>query len=221
MKFMKLKQHHIKMLFSVFEERGYELQEFNNVGLLNMADVGKDIFNDITLWFTETEGEAYQSTLNPAKQSFLKGGLAGIGAPVLTRKQHRNMDCIDLHGKRKIESFCNRPNTRVSDGKYAGCFLQEVQRDTNRDFCLENEIIQTGYFGMNIHSASTLKEVFHIGYYGEGCWVTRNHKNHLRHIAAAKNTDMYLKNPEVTLFHRTGFDHTELISLYKDFYGGV
>jgi len=221
MKFMKLKQHHIKMLLSTFEERGYEIQEFNNVGLLNMADVEKDIFNDITLWFTETEGEMYQSTLNPAKQSFLKGGLAGIGAPVLTRKQHKFMDCIDLHGKRKIESFCNRRFIRVSDGRNANCQPQEVQRDTNRDFSLDAEILQTGYFGMNIHPASTLREVLHIGAYGEGCWVTRNYKNHLRHIAAAKSTDMYLKNPAVTLFHRTGFDHTELIGLYKDFYGGV
>ena len=83
-------------------------------------------------------------------------------AIMMDPQQARSVYKLDLHGG-KYEALCQR-NGSV-----------KVWRDSNKDEVLDRSgDIETGWFGINIHRASSHREVEEVGRYSAGCTVIQD-----------------------------------------------
>tara|TARA_R100000152_G_C6772603_1_gene199581 strand:+ start:1252 stop:1860 length:609 start_codon:yes stop_codon:yes gene_type:complete len=99
------------------------------------------------------------------------------GTAILVPGQYRNAYKLDYHGGNKSHlALCQRGNT------------VQVYRDSNRDNILDHDpdSIQEGWFGINIHRASTSHVAENVHKYSAGCIVIQEIDDFNRLIALAK-----------------------------------
>lgn len=220
---MKILQAHLNAIKSHYTLSGWEQQDFNLFNIRNLNNLRKDVFNDLSGFFTENEIHVFQSTTDPGKKCIQDGG-PGRGALFLKEGFHKKTLCIDIHNKRVGQAFCHRPKLRYLDGQFAGCNLQGIYRDYDRDFNIKNnpKVLYDGR-GANVHPAHKYKILRKIGNYSAGCRVYLIWKEFQFALSEAKKTDMYLKNPAVTLFSESMFNLDQDIDfindIYQEFYG--
>ena len=205
---MNLKKEQIEKIKDYYIRHGHKIQEYNLFAVRNLEGLRDDIFNDcIGYWKNDMTGNVYVGTTDPGKASIQHGGIPGTGAPFLCSGYHEDIFCIGPHGKEAYEAFVNR--------SYKGCKRQRIIRDKNRNFKFDvDEKISFGWFSINLHRASRIKDVDVIGPYSEGCSVVRHAADHMEMITTAKKTDMYLKNPLPTLFSYMIFELPEMNDIY-------
>jgi hypothetical protein len=216
---MQLYKYQIESIKNIYKKNNWEIQEFNLFNIRALENLRKDVFNDLSGFWTNEVGYLFQSTTDPGKKCINKKG-PGNGALFLKSGFHPESLCIDLHNRRIKSAFCSRPTRRYSDGKWAGCKPQTIIRDSDADFDIkDNEKEYIGHFGANMHHASRwiLKK---IGLYGEGCRVLLIWDEMEFMLKAAKMTDMYRKTSKVTLFSEALFElgkYNEINNIYRGF----
>ena len=222
---MRLKTQQLIDLKKYYHNNGWKIDDFNMSNIRNMNNLRKDVFNDLQIFFINSEGYAVQNTTDPGKRCIENKG-PGNGALFLKEGFHENSLCLDLHNQRVKEAFCSRPGKRYSDGKFAGCEPQIIIRIIyDEEWNIISQKEYTGFFGANVHNAHNTLIVKNIGRYGEGCRVVLRNKDFKFMKSTAKKTDMFLKNPNVTLFSESIFNLDQEIGfindIYRDFYGKI
>ena len=69
-----------------------------------------------------------------------------------------------------------------------------VWRDKNKNFINDDNIVESGWFGINIHKPGFLRKW--IGKASAGCQVFMDPKDFLEYMAAVLNSKRYKKNPK-------------------------
>ena len=97
---------------------------------------------------------------------YLENPMRVEGAAILVAGQYRGVWILDLH-RGRYKALCQR------NGKV------KVYRDNNLDRTHDHDeaSIQEGYFGINIHRASSNREHEDVNKYSAGCQVFADHKD--------------------------------------------
>ena len=159
-------------------------REVNLFGLRDPERQKEDVFND---WFGVWIPNRHivmmtKATTDPGiKATNEKEG----GAAHLDAGFHPMIWAIDTHAASipafAHEAFCSR--------RERGCKPTRIWRDRDRDTKLgDKDVYETGYFGINGHRASALRDVAEIGLYSFGCQVSDNKKDFEEILKAAKES---------------------------------
>ena len=171
----------------IFNEKGYRFFEsgdynLNIVGVRNFDNFTNEFDDAINLLYKE-DGEwvfrSYIATTDPG-ESALTDPSNPKGAAILVPGQYKSYR-LDLHKGRYI-ALCQR------EGKV------DVYRDNNRDkeYNFDSDSIETGYFGINIHRASTRGDTKYINSWSHGCQVFANIDEYYEFISLCeKSADRY------------------------------
>lgn len=153
----------------IFKKKGYKFFErgdynLNIIGVRHWNDYTNKFDDAINLVYKE-DGEwvyrTYIATTDPGENA-LVDPLNDKGAAILVPGQYKSYR-LDLHKGRYI-ALCQR------EGKV------KVYRDNNKDkkYDLDESSIEEGYFGINIHRASTRGDTKYINSWSHGCQVFGN-----------------------------------------------
>jgi hypothetical protein len=153
-----------------FEDKANKTYDVNLVGVRNnspnIADKVTNVFDDfITISFKDEKGVeqfyCWNATTEPGKKGMLEGKAKG-GVARLVPGQYRGVWMIDKH-QDKYDALCQR-NGDVS-----------VYRDGDRDMIFDEDKIDTGMFGINIHKAG--QDSTWVENWSEGCQVFKRVKD--------------------------------------------
>jgi len=161
----KLHHNYIKQLYI---KHGAPIYNFNIFGIRNEDRQEQDIWNDWIGFFTPnsicyffrgtTDPGIYWSS-NPSNPK---------GVAHLCLGHHENIWRIDKH-RGQYTALCNR----------WPCKPTKIWRDTNKNLKQDiTDIVEKGYFGMNLHRANALYIIEKIGRYSAGCQVVLNPKHY-------------------------------------------
>ena len=105
------------------------------------------------------------------------------GTAILVAGQYRSVYKLDLHAG-KYKALCQR------NGKV------RVYRDSNRDEILDRdpESVQSGYFGINIHRATSKGDSHNVDKWSAGCQVLQNSNDFDILIAICKKSASIYSN---------------------------
>jgi hypothetical protein len=187
------------------EERGYSLDrgtgEINLVGIEGMNLDGTpnedqpNVFNDLIGCLIFENGQPrfsclYVGTTEPGRYYTVKKVLSAKGAARLELGQQRCWQ-TGPHGKTKYEAL-------VQTGAPV-----KVRRDGDKDFSREGDVLDTGYFGVNIHHGGD-NPINDIGRYSAGCQVIRSTRDFDKFMQIVKSDPRWQAN------HRYIFQYTLL-----------
>lgn len=145
--------------FVVFENEDYNL---NLIGVRKPIGVAKensfdDVMHVVFKKFGQWEHKQYKITTEPGKYWLLNGRTSGT-AVLCSPQQVRGGWKLGLH-KGQYKALCQVKKVNV-------------WRDSDRDeVAEESEIIDNGYFGINIHRSNPTKESIYVGRWSAGCQV--------------------------------------------------
>ena len=171
----------------IFNKKGYRFYENGNynlniVGVRNFDNFTNEFDDAINLLYKEG-GEwvfrSYSATTDPG-ESALTDPSNPSGAAILVPGQYKSYR-LDLH-KGKYIALCQR------EGKV------DVFRDNNKDeeYNFDPNTIESGYFGINIHRASTRGDTKYINSWSHGCQVFANIDEYYEFISICeKSADRY------------------------------
>lgn len=163
----------IAAMVKVYHKLGYQAWlkgYFNlNIGGIRTNDQTTNIFNDwiFCFYWAEKNGGVvpqffmWEATTDPGLY-YLNNPLNVNGTAILKEGQYKDTFAIDYHHGSYL-ALCQRlaPVT--------------VYRDRNKDNALDfNGLIETGFFGINIHRASYASIVGMVGKFSAGCQVFKN-----------------------------------------------
>jgi hypothetical protein len=184
-------------------------------GLLNLNIIGirtldntPNVFNDwLAVWYyaktefaNKLESERaffhlWPITTDPGVY-YLKNPLKLEGTMILKEGQYQGCYTLDLH-KGKYKALCQRLGP------------VKVYRDANKDEVLnmEPETVMRGYYGCNIHRASTFGPLVWIDKYSAGCQVFKNPDNFKTFIVLCEAAEKVWGNKfTYTLINERNFD---------------
>lgn len=149
--------------------KGYAwLDQINIVGVRNSA-TGKKVTNvfDDLITVTYIEGGVWKYaefdiTTDPGKKSMLEFENPN-GVARLVPGHYKNSHTIGLH-QGKYEALRQLGNVKV-------------YRDKNKDMLYDENSIQEGVFGINIHRSNPLTESFSVENWSAGCQVFKRAKD--------------------------------------------
>lgn len=184
--------------YAYFTENDYNL---NIIGIRNKErECNK--FNDfITLTFKvngKWVAKIYPATTDPGK-TYLNTPMSGNekkGTAIIVPYQYRGIYQLGLH-KNQYEALVQKK------GPIA------VYRDNNRDNRLDYDprTIESGYFGTNIHRASTTGTSVEVNNWSAGCQVIANINNYNEFISICKKSAaIYGNSFTYTLFDQRQID---------------
>jgi len=190
-------------LKNLYKKYGAAEEEINFFGVRNEDDQRKDIWNDILGLFSGEDLYMFLGTTDPGDY-FTRNPMNPKGTAHLCLGFHKRIWRVDKH-KKKYTALCNR----------WGCNKQKVWRDVDKDFKqTKKDIIDIGYFGVNLHRASAMTLLQNIGRYSAGCQVIRSNEDFGKLMSVVLNSKTYKKNKLAT-FNYFLFDKSQ-ISFYSD-----
>ena len=156
--------------YAWFDDTANKTYDVNIVGVRNNApSVAKkvtNVFDDfITISYKDEKGEwqfyCWNATTDPGKKGVQQfSNKKGVAR--LVPNQYRGVWKIDKH-QGKYDALCQR-NGNVT-----------VYRDANKDLVFEENVTDTGLFGINIHKAGT--DSTWVENWSEGCQVFKRVKD--------------------------------------------
>lgn len=168
-------------LKSIYLDCGAAWDEVNMFGLRNESDQDKDVWNDKIGVVFQHKVYLYSGTCDPSAYWTKICGPTGKGVAHICLGYHENVYMVGEHkGHEAMVQYGNKIR---------------IWRDGNNNFRKDNEdIIQTGYFGTNIHRASAIKVTDKIGKYSAGCQVINDVEDHLKYMSIVKSSNKYKSN---------------------------
>lgn len=175
------------------EERGYSLdkgtREINLIGIEGMNPDGTpnqdapNIFNDLIGCLNFENGQP--------KFKCLYVGTTEPGRYYTINKLNKN-------GAARLELGQQRCwQTGLHNGKYEALIQTgdrvKVRRDGNKDFSREGDVLDTGFFGVNIHHGGS-NPVNDIGRYSAGCQVIRSTSDFAKLMQIVKSDPRWQSN---------------------------
>lgn len=151
--------------YSFFTTGDYNL---NIIGIRNKSRVPNSFNDKMVLLFKDSGSwvtRVYNCTTDPGTY-WLKDPMAKNGTAIIVPYQYRGVYKIGLH-KQQYEALTQ-----------TGAPIA-VYRDNNRDNVLDHDprTIESGYFGTNIHRASTTGTSVNVDKWSAGCQVIANIDN--------------------------------------------
>jgi hypothetical protein len=190
----------LNQLRTYYASKNIPVDETNIFGVRFEEDQQKDLFNDWLGVWTQHNVFVAIGTTDPGKkttETSLKG------AAHLICGYHSRIWQAGIHGQHNPlfahPALCQTGN-KIS-----------VWRDKNKDFDYDKEtdFIDTGYFGINFHRASKIKDVETIGDYSAGCQVMQNEKDFQFFLNLLFNTEAFKKDKKYCFSYML-FDKKEL-----------
>lgn len=173
--------NYIKKLYLNY---GAKWDEVNLFGIRNITNMSNDIWNDWIGIAFQNKVYMYSGTTDPSVYWTMRMGADEDkkGVAHLCLGFHKDAYMIGDH--RGYEALC----------QWGGPV--KIWRDANQNFIKDDaDIIQKGYFGINIHRASAYEDVTNIGKYSAGCLVVHHINDFLELMSTIKSSQMYKKNP--------------------------
>lgn len=182
----------LKQIIKAMESKNYavfkhDTKPFNvNIVGIRSTEIKVNEFNDWIVVFWKYQGKWSQYWMRCTTLAglvYLEKPTNPKGCAILCDGQYRSTYALDLHNS-KYKALCQRLNE------------VEVWRDNDRDseFDFENETKEWGYFGINIHRASTSKTLAEIDSYSAGCQVIQNPQNFDVFIQILEQSELYWGN---------------------------
>lgn len=163
-------------------------KEINIFGILNEEYQDKDEWNDYLGIMIGSDVYIWKGTCNPGKKATQE---SEKGAAHLVYGYQEDIWVIDTHAANN-PSFAHKA---LCSRQEAGCKPTTVWRDINKDYDKDNtDPIVSGFFGVNFHRASKIKDVDTIGSYSAGCQVTQHCADFEEILAMIEKQDCVKKN---------------------------
>lgn len=184
---MDIKKLTIDAVKKIFEDGGGEWGEVNLFGLRNEADQQSDLFNDFIGVCAGDAVRIYAGTTDPGawwtKNPITAAG--ATGAAHLCEGFHKNAWRVGVHAQGT--PFAHEALVQIGN-------KVRIWRDVDKDYEMgEKDLVQEGYFGINIHRAG-LNDPNKIGKYSAGCQVVRYHKDFEELLEIVKASETFKKN---------------------------
>ena len=160
--------------YAIFTDYNYDLNLIACRSPSRISGLFDDVFHVIYRVGDRYIQESYPCTTD-AGLYWLHNPSKVEGTAILVAGQYRSVWKLDRHAGKFI-ALCLR-NGPV-----------QVYRDSNRDEILDHnpDTIESGYFGINIHRASSAHVVEDVGRYSAGCVVIQDKEDFERLIALAR-----------------------------------
>jgi hypothetical protein len=170
----------LQILKNLYRNHGAQTSIFNLFGIRNAEKQKEDIWNDWIGYFTDTEIHFYRGTTDPGIYWTLNP-MNPKGTSHLCLGYHKRIWTIDKH-QGKYTALCNNWK----------CYRQKVWRDLDED-TMEgpNDMIDIGWFGVNLHRADALQIITSIGKYSAGCQVIVNPESFNQLLYKALESKLY------------------------------
>jgi len=162
-----------RAIWQLYLEHGAEWQKVNVFGIRDEQNMNQDLFNDFICIATTDEVHLFKGTCDPSVYWTQVGGAAKDkkGVAHICYGYHKNVYREGWH--------FNQYALVQRAGKI------KIWRDGNNNFRKDNsDIIQTGYFGVNIHTTSG--EPSKIGMWSAGCQVIQRKKDFAKFMQIIK-----------------------------------
>ena len=162
--------------YAIFTDKNYDLNLIACRSPSRVANEFDDVFHVVYRVGDRYFQESYPCTTD-AGLYWLHNPSRVEGTAILVPNQYRNVWRLDYHGGNKNHlALCQR-NGPV-----------QVYRDSNRDEILDMDpdTIMQGWFGINIHRASSKHTAERVERYSAGCIVIQERDDFDRLIALAK-----------------------------------
>jgi len=156
-------------------------EEVNIFGIRDTEDIEQDIFNDYIGLAINGEVYLFEATCDPGVYWTKKHGVGNKGVAHICLGFHKNVYQVGSHkGKEGMVQY--------------GASIK-IWRDKDNNFYFnEGDVIETGFFGVNIHRASIVKDIIKIGRWSGGCQVIRKNIDINKFMKLIKSTNKYKKN---------------------------
>lgn len=189
---INLMNEYFDIIKHIYKLHGIKSQKIDFFGVRNNERLEDNLWND-PIGVIDNENHnlyMYRGTVDPStyyhEKPMNKKGLAH-----LCLGYHKDIWADGKHGKEQYEAFVNRWY----------CGKQRVWRDVDKNNQYDqNDMIDVGHFGCNLHRASKYKNLRTIGPYSAGCVVVRKNSdfNELKLVARKKQ-----KRYSLMLFHES------------------
>lgn len=154
-----MKNYMLEELKAQFEKLNYKWFDFQIIAIRSELDIPNK-FDDFLIVVNKNKLTYFTCTTNPGTP-WLRKLLNPKGSALLKPNQYVNSWKLGLHQGKYEALVQNKPIT--------------VYRDSNKnDKSEESLVTETGYFGINIHRASSSVISSLIGKYSAGCIVLNN-----------------------------------------------
>lgn len=168
-----MKHYTIDELKNEFTRLNYKWNDFHFIGVRSKANL-PNVFDDLFILVNGNKLSYFSCTTNPGTH-WLRNLLNSKGAALLVPNQYVNTWKIGLH-QSKYEAFVQAKEVKV-------------YRDANKnDVAEESNVIETGFFGINIHRANEFAVSKLIDKWSAGCQVLNNPADFTEILFQAKQT---------------------------------
>lgn len=173
---------------SLYESKQAKWEEINIFGIRFEENQNKDIFNDYLCIAHNNIVNIYKGTTDPGKYWTENGGAAGdsLGVAHLCEGYHHKVWQVGIH-------LPNNPKVAHEALIQTGNAVP-IWRDKNRDYENNDNILLTGYWGINCHRANYFGETPNIGLWSAGCQVFASIDNFAQFLSIIKNSISYKQN---------------------------
>lgn len=170
--------------YAVFE---HDSKPFNlNIVGIRSTEIKVNEFNDWMVVFWKYQGKWSQYWMRCTTLAglyYLEKPTNPQGCAILCDGQYRSTYKLDLHAG-KYKALCQR-NGEVE-------VWRDNDKDTEFDFNMDSK--EWGYFGINIHRASSSKTLAEIDNYSAGCQVIQNPQNFDTFIQICEQSELFFSN---------------------------
>ena len=194
---------------NIMQEKGYSFFEdgvfnANIVGVRSSSD-RSNLFDDTIILIYKNKKKEWEiisslATTDPGKKYLLQP-INEQGTAILVPGQYKGVYRIDIHAKNNSnfahEALCQR------NGKV------KVWRDNNKNETLDHdeESLEEGWYGINIHRAKSSGETDYVGAYSAGCQVFKNSTDYKLFMDVVKRSaKLYGNSFSYTLLEEKDFE---------------
>lgn len=178
----KPKKNFYNHLKNLYLEHGAQWDNINIFGVRDVTNVKKDVFNDYIGVAIDNKVHLFKGTCDPSVYWTKKGGAGAKknGVAHICLGYYKNVYMVGLH--KGYEAMVQRGSSI------------KIWRDSNNNFRKDDsDIIEKGYFGVNIHRASAYHVLENIGKYSAGCQVIQDPKDFEKFLNIVKGSEKYSK----------------------------
>lgn len=161
------------------------IEEANLFGIRFPEDQDKDIWNDILGIWTQHQVYCWPGTTDPGKHST---ETKEQGTAHLCLGYHKDIWQVGVHGKHN-PNFAHPALVQTGNKVW-------IWRDKNKNYEDDDFAQEEGYFGIDWHRASRVKDVPVIGPYSEGCQVSLNIQDYEFGFNLILNTEKFKQDHE-------------------------
>lgn len=187
----------------LYARNGYYWDESVNIfGFRDETDQKKDVWNDLICVIVDTKIHVFKGTTDPgvywARKSHRKKAGMTPGAAHLCLGQYVNTYVVGNHrGHEALVQW---------GGKV------KVWRDINSNLINDENVLQEGYFGINIHRGAGKT----IGKWSAGCQVIQGYGNQAQFMRVVKSSLKFAESGKKARFNYTLFEKGQERGLFKE-----